>query len=247
MNQDFDKQFIFVVSDTMISTMSEDWIKKGMTACENEAFEEGLNCFNQALKTSPKNHVALYQRAKVYSKLNNLHMALNDFQQLILIQPDNAHYLGEYAVALHLNEQNTEAALQFERALMLEPENPYRYASRAFFKDRTGDHMGAIADYEKTLELDPEDAIALNNKGLIEEKLGYMHKAKESFDQSNKLVNYEPKFSDQQASHSQKATQNHSEKMTKTNIITPTFWSVFRSVFTRDGFKDFISFFRNKF
>ena len=47
--------------------------------------------------------------------------------------------------------------------------------------------MGALADYNKAIELDPEDAISLNNRGLIEEKLGRMHLAQESFSQADML------------------------------------------------------------
>ncbi|MDX5477739.1 MAG: tetratricopeptide repeat protein, partial [Cyclobacteriaceae bacterium] len=57
---------------------------------------------------------------------------------------------------------------------------------------RIGDLEGAIADYEKAIELDPEDAVAYNNKGLVEEKLGYRDQSKKSFEKADELVGYEP-------------------------------------------------------
>lgn len=227
--------------------MIETWMTQGVEACKNGDFEIGLTCFNQVLQLSPQNHEALYQRAKVYAKLNQPKDAIEDFQQLLVLQPGNAHYRGEYAVALHLDEQNSEAALQFDRALSLEPENPYRYASRAFFKDRTGDAEGAIADYEKTLDLDPDDAIALNNKGLIEEKMGYMRQAKQSFDRSNRLINYEPKFSDSDTQKDSKSPMAHMNERHTKDIKPLSRGAIIRSLFTRDGFNDFIQFFKEKF
>src|SRR5690606_3882624 len=75
-------------------------------------------------------------------------------------------------------------------ALSMEPQNPYRYSSRAFLKDRMGDLKGAIADYERAIEIDPEDAIAHNNKGMVEEKLGFQEKSKQSFKKADDLVGY---------------------------------------------------------
>ncbi len=227
--------------------MIEAWMKKGVEACEHGDFRIGLTYFNQVLGLSPQNHEALYQRAKVYFKLNELKNSIVDFQQLLVLQPGNAHYRGEYAIALHLDEQNSEAALEFDRATSLEPENPYRYASRAFFKDRIGDAMGAISDYEKTLALDPEDAIALNNKGLIEEKMGYMNRAKQSFDRSNRLVNYKPKFSgaDTQKEFNPSVVKRNERDTKKVKPLTRG--AIICSLLTREGFNDFTQFLKEKF
>src|SRR5690606_27237036 len=42
-------------------------------------------------------------------------------------------------------------------------------------------------------ELDPEDAVSHNNKGLVEEKMGYQAKSKKSFEKADDLVGYKPK------------------------------------------------------
>lgn len=41
--------------------------------------------------------------------------------------------------------------------------------------------------------MDPEDAVSYNNKGIVEEKLGYKERSKKSFDKADKLVGYQPK------------------------------------------------------
>jgi Tfp pilus assembly protein PilF len=88
--------------------------------------------------------------------------------------------------------RNEEALSEFDRAVNLDPKNPYRYSSRAFFKDRTSDLAGAIEDYEIAIALDPEDAVSLNNKGIVEEKLGYIAKSKKSFEKADQLIGYDP-------------------------------------------------------
>lgn len=213
--------------------MMQRELEKGVELCRNGAFGEAIDIFNQVLEKAPHNSIALYNRARAYSRLGQIKHCLADFKKLVTIESQNATFIGDYAVALHLNGEDQMAAQEFERALALEPTNPYRYSSRAFFRDRTGDFEGAIADYEKAIELDPEDAIALNNKGLVEEKLGYKDKAKQSFSKSNKLVDYDPEKKTSSTSAASKAAANDPEE-------TPTTrWQAIKHIFTNEGFKDF--------
>lgn len=221
--------------------MVEKWIEKGITHCKNTEFEEGVECFDKAISLDHENIQAIYNRGRALSRLGNLKASLKDFEKLTQLQPYNASFIGDFAVALHLNEKNDEALIQFNLALSLEPNNPYRYASRAFYYDRIGQLEESIRDYEKTIELDPEDAIALNNKGLVEEKLGYKDKAKTSFDQSNQKMGYDPSQSPS-LKDAQMKVQSHEENKPETTPIFETKWDVVKSVFTKDGFKDFLSF-----
>ena len=213
--------------------MSLKLIEKGIEACRNGAFEKGILFFNEVLEKDGDHIEALYNRARALSKTGQLVESLDDFKRITIISPSNASHIGDYAVSLHLNNKNDEAALQFELALSLEPNNPYRYSSRAFFKDRMGDLEGAIEDYEKAVALDPEDAIALNNKGLVEEKLGYQDKAKQSSSKSNDLVGYRPY---------QKEVESTEPIIEEPQLVKPSRAKIIQSVFTKDGFKEFAQF-----
>ena len=99
--------------------------------------------------------------------------------------------------------------------------------------------------------MDPEDAIALNNKGLVEEKLGYKEKSKLSFDRSNELVGYEPERNLPGQASSKKQIPNpkslesglgsKSEELNESRD-PETRWEVIKTVFTKEGFKDFVKF-----
>lgn len=215
--------------------MSLKLIEKGIEACRNGSFEKGIEYFTSALDKDAENIEALYNRGRALSKVGKLKESLSDFRRITEIEPKNASYIGDYAVSLHLNNINEEAAKKFELALLLEPNNPYRYSSRAFFKDRIGDLEGAIKDYTKAIELDPEDAIALNNKGLVEEKLGYQDQAKKSFSKSNELVGYNPE---------EKQLDTNEPDLKQPEPVKPSRGQIIQSVFTKEGFKEFTQFSR---
>ncbi|ELR71984.1 TPR repeat protein [Fulvivirga imtechensis AK7] len=170
---------------------AQDYYIKGIDRCKNDNFAEAIEWFSQALAVDSKHHEARYNRAKSFFKLQRFSEALDDFNILIELQPDNAFYYSERAVALHLSGDNGLSLQDLNKAVELEPHKPFRYSSRAFIKERMGDLKGAIADYEKTIALDPEDAIAFNNKGLIEEKLGYIEQSNKSFERADRL---DPKY-----------------------------------------------------
>lgn len=226
--------------------MTADLISRGIAACKENDFEKGVKLFTKALETGEFQTEALYNRARAFAKLDKQKESLSDFAKLKELNPVNASYIGDYAVSLHLNNENDKAGKEFELALSLEPENPYRHSSMAFFKDRIGDFEGAVAAYEKAIELDPEDAIALNNKGLIEEKLGRKQKSIESFNKSNKLVGYEPEKKDLTKevpsisdSSSNSSTQDSPNPQTMTEVV--------KSLLTKEGFNDFMRFTKDIF
>ncbi len=225
----------------MKENMTTDLIHSGIAACKNEAFDEGVDLFTKALDLEPRSIEALYNRARAYAKLGQLIQSLEDFKQLVEIEPNNANYIGDYAVSLHLNKKDDEALLQFEKAIAIDSKNPYRYSSLAFFKDRTGNPEEAIAAYEKAIALDPEDAIALNNKGLIEEKIGRQQASKESFKQSNELIGYEPKSE----SNVDNQQLNKSQTIQRQSFETKA--DIFKSLLTKDGFSDFLKFTKDIF
>ncbi len=228
--------------------MVEGLIEQGVAYCKNGDFAKGVELFDRALAVSPNDLVALSNRARALSRIERLEDSLIDFEKLVDLQPTNAQFVGDYAVALHLNDRNDDAAEAFDKALSLEPENPFRYSSRAFFKDRIGDYEGALADYDHCIAMDPEDAIALNNRGMVEEKMGYKERSKKSFDQSNQLMGYDPKAkakkeSDVQASNSSGEKSGPNLQAPKfESEVPPTRWGVIKSVFTKEGFKDFVQF-----
>jgi len=222
--------------------MTSDLINSGIAACKKNDFAKGVELFTQALAEGDYTTEALYNRARAYAKLEDQAASLTDFARLKSLHPTNASYIGDYAVSLHLNDRNEEALVEFELALSLEPQNPYRHASLAFFKDRMGDHEGAVKAYEQAIALDPEDAISLNNKGLIEEKMGRKKASIESYNKSNQIVGYDPEQTDLSQYDSQETkAAGQAPKAPETRT------EVFRSIFTKEGFKDFWRFSKGLF
>lgn len=164
---------------------------KGLAAGEARNYSEAIGHFTKAIAADPQHTESYYKRGSARLKLSDYAGAIADFDLGLKLQPNNAIILSDRGVALHLSERPEAAMADFNRALELEPKNPYRYSSRAYVRAAYGDVQGAIADYNKCLELDPDDAIALNNLGMLEEKLGYAT-SKDRFAQADRLSDSVP-------------------------------------------------------
>ena len=226
---------------------AEKFYWQGKKLFDEEKYEEALKAFHQALKDEDHT-LSLYGRALSYFKMQRFQEAIQDFDKLLNLIPNNATYLSERGVALHLAGNNQAALQDFDKAVELEPDNPYRYSSRAYIKDRMKDFQGSVDDYTKAIELDPEDAISYNNRGLVEEKLGYKDKAKKNFDIADRLMPAKPREEQVQERQGQENGQNgfpeiKSENKPRFKQYLEVMGSVFSS---RQNLKEFVDFVGNK-
>ena len=219
-------------------------VKEGLEACRNGEFQTAVLRLTEVLKIDKSHKEALYNRAKAYFKLKNNEGSLEDFTNLILLEPTSAYYYCERGVAFHVAGENKKALEDFDHAQRLDPDNPYRYSSRAYIKERLGDLEGCIADYERAIELDPEDMIAYNNKGLVEEKLGYELKSKRSLEKADQLDPFNSK--NESFQHNRSVELDYTSPAVDNSIKPVTHWSIIKKVFsTQDGFKEFWGYVKN--
>jgi Flp pilus assembly protein TadD len=122
----------------------------------------------------------LYEKKQFTQAVASFTLAIRD--------EENPQLYYERALAYLHNGDKQQCLNDLHTAASLEPENPFRFSSRAYVRDLMGDTAGAISDYEKCLELDAYDAVAHNNLGMLQEKLGWMEKAKKHFDTADTLA-----------------------------------------------------------
>ncbi|MGB0166686.1 MAG: tetratricopeptide repeat protein [Luteibaculum sp.] len=179
-----------------------------------------------------------HKRASEAHNAGNLDKAIELFNIALEQVPNHPDILSDRGTSYLLLEKFHLALMDFNQSAQLEPNRAYRYASRAFAKDRMGDVDGAIADYEKAIALDPNDAIAHNNLGVLLESRGQRKQAESLYSLADKLNKDLPQNPAQKINHKEgvkpaKAPLNQS--------------GVIKSIFTRQGFTDFLRFVFNGF
>ncbi len=162
-------------------------MQKYQELIKNGNYQEAIDGLASIISTDPYNTEALVWLAKAQFKLEKYDLSIENYNKLINLLPSIADLYSDRGLCYHMAGEVKLALEDFNKAVELEPENAYRYSCRAFVKDYYKDYQGALADYNKAIELDPKDAITYNNKGVLEEKLGFAEQAQDSFSTSNDL------------------------------------------------------------
>lgn len=230
--------------------MMESDFESGKNLYEQRKFKEAFEYFKLALKDGPASE-ELYLFSGKTARALDLHVEANKiFDQGLNLFPNSAHLFSELGVGyFHLNDK-PRALKMLDQALKLDPENPYRYSSRAYIRANIGDLDGAIEDYEEAIKLDPQDEIAHNNLGLLYEKQGYQQKAKQSFNNSDNILEAKgqgPKA--RVADHEKQELGTKTENGEETKKLTmKSYGSTIRSFFTnKNERKEFGKFLRSWF
>lgn len=208
-------------------------------------YEEAIEGLQVLLKQDQYNTEALIWLAKAQFKLEVYDEAIANYNTLINLLPSIADLYSDRGLCYHMAGEYKTALQDFDKAVDLEPTNAYRYSCRAFVKGYHKDYEGALNDYNKAIELDPEDAIAYNNKGILEEQMGYANEAQKSFERSNEIQGIDldkelAKINQTSAPEITLPTQQ-SKKVTFGSYL-----KTLRSIFTKSGFNDFLNFLRSK-
>jgi len=85
-------------------------------------YEEALAQYDQALQTNPELTSAMWGRAETLIMLGRENEAVRAFDDLIIIEPDNAVHYANRGIALDRMGKYTEALASYERALTLDDE-----------------------------------------------------------------------------------------------------------------------------
>jgi len=113
-----------------------------------------INCetsIDYLLNFDSDNLTALYFKAKLSRDLGNIELAINTYQEILEIEPNNLKALEDLAI-LYTYENNDLAIQYFER--ILNKKSTYQvYYNYGYFFQLQGDFLGAIEKYEKSISL----------------------------------------------------------------------------------------------
>jgi tetratricopeptide (TPR) repeat protein len=196
-----------------------------------------------------------HQQAVEFMRQGKVDEALSFFHKALSQSPDHTDILGDRGTLYMHMKRKQEALADMNRAVELQPDYAYRYASRAFVRDFFGDTAGAVEDYEIAVKLDPEDSVAMNNLGVLMEKMGYMEAAQKRYEAADQLLENKPSMRQKLAELDQGEPTVHPEgvelqpqKQIAVSEPGEQKLSIIKSVFTQKSvFVEFLHFIRNGF
>ncbi len=101
---------------------TEVLVRKGVTLHNEQAYEQALECFNEAIRLSPMLFKAVYNRGKTHLAMKHPAEAAADLDKATSLKPKHAKAHQLFGDALHALKKEDEAALHWELATRLREE-----------------------------------------------------------------------------------------------------------------------------
>ncbi len=156
-------------------------------------FYEAMADFNKALEFDTLFHAAYHYRANVFGELNQLEMALSDFEYALRLQPNNPDYLISRGVNFGKMGRLPDAVSDLTEAIRLNPDNFSAYGNLGRAYAGMGKYEKAIELYNKALEINPDFIIGKYNKAVA---LWKLQRNDEAISEFSKLIEADPNFAD---------------------------------------------------
>lgn len=128
---------------------------------------EALQMFERYLQTHPQDPVALYSKAVILLKRNELALALGTLAHGVSVAPSFAQLWGAYASALHASGDREAALAAYTRAIELKPDYTEALVNSGTLLREMHQHAAALERFNQVLTLHPDYETALGNCAIL--------------------------------------------------------------------------------
>jgi len=132
---------------------------------------------------APVRSRAYTNRGVIYWRQGDADKAMTDFNQAILVDPNNVGAFVNRGEAYRIQNQFDRAIADFDRAVALDPRNAEIFNNRGSLYAAKGDFERAIAEYSASISAEPS-ATAYSNRGLAYLKIGRYELAMHDLDEA---------------------------------------------------------------
>ena len=144
---------------------------KGSYYLDNHKYKEGIEAFQEELKSNPENAEANYYMGRLQLADDHPKEALPYLEKAARFSPRDADYHFWAGVAYGANGRKDLEFKSYQRALELEPTHVDALTYRGHVYLERSEYQKALNDYKRVLELDSDNPTALYNRALVLNRL----------------------------------------------------------------------------
>ncbi|MEM4307900.1 MAG: tetratricopeptide repeat protein [Thermoplasmata archaeon] len=134
------------------SSNPDTWIYRGNLRFENGDFDGAISCYNEALKLSPENVAAMYNKANALLQIGRNEEALKILEKLVKQNPDIEEIWNNLGNIYARRGKIEEAVEAYTRAIDLNPDYTVARYNLGMVLAQKGEYAGAINQFIYVLE-----------------------------------------------------------------------------------------------
>ena len=140
---------------------------------------ESLEAVQVSLSENPDNISSLYVEGLIYKELGNFSKSMSSFTKLLSLDSNNRDALYQLGKLNHQKGKYREALESFDKVLAFRPRDNEVLKAKGISHDELEEYKEASEALMKSVEV--EDEIIFNDRGVALSRLGYNHKAIDSY------------------------------------------------------------------
>src|SRR5664280_2946637 len=136
--------------------------------CSKESGDIAASACSRAITSGryngPKLAILNYNRGTVYATKGQYDRAIEDFDQAIRLNPQDADVFNNRGIAFKNKGQYDRAIQDYDQAIKLNPDKAGAFNNRGKAYANKGQYDRAIQDYDQAIRLNPNLASAIKNR-----------------------------------------------------------------------------------
>jgi len=144
---------------------------KGPYYLDNQKYKEGIDAFQDELKSNPDNPEANYYMGRLQLASDHPKEAQPYLEKAAQLSPNEADYHFWAGVAYGQNRKKDLEFKSYQRAIELEPNHVEALTYQGHVYLERSEHQKALDNYKKVLELNEDNPSALYNRALALNRL----------------------------------------------------------------------------
>lgn len=157
---------------------AQEWFERGYKTADTE---EKIRLYTKAIELDPGFVNAYNNRGVCYIELQQIDLAIEDFNQAIELNPKGAEAYYNRGNSHAKLEQFQTAIEDYNQAITLQAKDADTYNNRGLCYKNLEQYERAIKDFNKALEIKPGDGEASFNRGICFNELDLYKQAIEDF------------------------------------------------------------------
>jgi tetratricopeptide (TPR) repeat protein len=136
-------------------TLANAWNNLGLLATRDHNLEEAIRCFQEAVRQSPENHIALNNLGNAYRAQKNWEAARQTFERALAVAPDDPETNYGLAMVFAQADDTAHAYEYLQRALKSRPAYPEALNNLGILYLRTQRRNESVSEFEECIRVAP--------------------------------------------------------------------------------------------
>lgn len=145
---------------------------RGIAYGHKKLHELAILDFDEALKLSPRDRLALGYRGRALFQMGQYDRAMADYNEVIRLYPRSDRAYNERGLVFSRTGNQDAALSDYESAIRINPRNVFAHNNRGLVLAKRGQLDDAIAEYTEALRIDPDHLLAYTNRARAYEDKG---------------------------------------------------------------------------